>query len=250
MTGAPRNLVIDGDFVLLRMALIDEVGLPAAVVFQRIAWRCDIRPEGWTASLDELATECHLGKDQVKRATKILRDRGWVTADRLDRWDPTLSWRVVWDPASREAGNPPHEQQGTTPTQERETTSTSTEDVETSEDQSLLNPDPVEAEFEGFWRTYPRRVGRARALASYRKARKTATELEIAGGLHAQLPDLTARDLDKVPHPTTWLNQRRWEDDPAHAAQPGDRLRQREGLPGSDDGRFAMTAGPGERINW
>lgn len=136
MTGAPRHLSIDGDFVLLRMALIDEVGLPAAVVFQRIAWRCELRTDGWHASQAELAAECHLGLDQVKRATKLLRDRGWITADRVDQWDATLSWAPVWKPASREVENPLLDEGGTTPPEEGETSFTSYETDETSRDDS------------------------------------------------------------------------------------------------------------------
>jgi hypothetical protein len=81
-------------------------------------------------------------------------------------------------------------------------------------------PAGVEEEFAGFWRAWPRKVAKAKALQAYRTARKHATMEEIAAGLRSQLPDLRTREVHLVPHATTWLNQRRWEDDPAHAAQP------------------------------
>ena len=144
MPGAPRELSLEGDFVLLRMALIDEVGLAPAIVFQRIAWKCELRPDGWPATFEEIAAECHLGKDQVKRATKVLRDRGWITADRVDQWDPTLTWKVVWKPTSREVENPLLEEEETLPTVKGKTHFTSYEHVETSRDTSSSTTDVVD----------------------------------------------------------------------------------------------------------
>lgn len=162
MTGAPKHLSIDGDYVLVRMALVDVVGLVPAVVFQRIAWRCELRPDGWQATLAQIAAECHLGHDQVKRATTQLRERGWLTSKRADRWTPTLVWNVVWAPASREGENPPHEtpetpcpDEGETPsTEQGETHFSSYEDRKTSRQQpssstaDAADPDPVREDIE------------------------------------------------------------------------------------------------------
>lgn len=83
----------------------------------------------------------------------------------------------------------------------------------------VVVPDPIEAEFTGFWDAYPRKVGKKDAAKAYRAARKTATVEEISAGLRAQLPDLRTRGSAYVPHPATWLRQGRWADDPEHAAQ-------------------------------
>lgn len=90
-------------------------------------------------------------------------------------------------------------------------------------DQPAATPaeaDAVAAEFDRFWELYPRKVAKQAALRSYRSARKHTPVEAIAAGLRAQLPDLTTRERHLVPHPATWLNQHRWADDPAHAAQP------------------------------
>lgn len=79
--------------------------------------------------------------------------------------------------------------------------------------------DPIEAQFAGFWEMYPRKVGKPAALKAFRAALRRATVEDLAAGLRAQLPDLTARDRSLVPHPTTWLNQDRWADDPQQARQ-------------------------------
>ena len=70
--------------------------------------------------------------------------------------------------------------------------------------------------FAEFWKAYPKKIGKGAAEKAYAKA-----------GINGHLPDiLTAierarateqwqRDHGQfIPHPATWLNQRRWEDEP------------------------------------
>lgn len=68
---------------------------------------------------------------------------------------------------------------------------------------------------EEFWPAYPRKVGKSAALRIARKVAKSAKDIEaIMEGLTRQLPGLQAKELQFVPHCSTWLNQRRWEDEP------------------------------------
>jgi hypothetical protein len=72
--------------------------------------------------------------------------------------------------------------------------------------------------FDDFWNRYPRKVGKPKAQAAYRSARKRATRDEILTGLDRHLPAWRRLDRmgngDKIPHPTTWLNRDGWGDDP------------------------------------
>jgi hypothetical protein len=72
--------------------------------------------------------------------------------------------------------------------------------------------------FEEFWDRYPRRIGKAAARKSYVKAMKAATHDEIMFGLSQQMPSLASREQQYIPHPSTWLNQERWNDEPDHNA--------------------------------
>ena len=77
--------------------------------------------------------------------------------------------------------------------------------------------DQVEVWFsQEFWPVYPRREAKVAALRSARAVLRTP-ELRAAAlrALTLQLPDLTSRPPDKRPHPATWINGRRWEDEPA-----------------------------------
>jgi len=72
------------------------------------------------------------------------------------------------------------------------------------------------AEFESeFWQHYPNKVGKVKALDAYIAARRKATRTEILDGL-------ARYKSDKPPdrqwlNPATFLNQERWNDDPAPA---------------------------------
>jgi hypothetical protein len=83
----------------------------------------------------------------------------------------------------------------------------------------------VVSEFDVFWHHYPRKVGKPRARSAFNVARTKVTFDRIAEGLAPWIAYWDERDEPQyVPHPTTWLNQERWNDDPpppAHAEAPG-----------------------------
>jgi len=70
----------------------------------------------------------------------------------------------------------------------------------------------VDEHFEGFWSAYPRRIGKAAARRAWEKAMKVTTPEVIGAALRAaEWPE----DPQYIPHPATWLNQGRWDDQPA-----------------------------------
>lgn len=79
--------------------------------------------------------------------------------------------------------------------------------------------DTAEA-FTRFWEHYPRRVGKQAAQRAFEKAVKAGTEpAVILWGLRANEAALQAQHARGFcPHPTTWLNAGRWEDDPEAVA--------------------------------
>ena len=73
-------------------------------------------------------------------------------------------------------------------------------------------------DFADFWTAYPRKVGRGAAEKAFAAAiAKGATVAAIAAGLNRQQ---WPADPQFIPHPSTWLNQGRWQDDPTAAAPP------------------------------
>lgn len=80
----------------------------------------------------------------------------------------------------------------------------------------------VDRDFEDFWSAYPRKVGKEAARKAWKTARKRAPVEQIAAGLNAaKWPS----DRQFIPHPATWLNQGRWQDEPADSApEPAGKL--------------------------
>jgi hypothetical protein len=67
--------------------------------------------------------------------------------------------------------------------------------------------------FEQFWRIYPRKVAKGGARASFEKAIKRADPSVILAGAQRYRDDPN-RSLQFTKHPSTWLNQDCWDDDP------------------------------------
>ena len=76
---------------------------------------------------------------------------------------------------------------------------------------------PLHAGFDRFWQTYPRKVGKAKALEAWAKInpRCQLVEQMLETLAWQKESDDWMRDAGRyVPHPTTWLNQHRWDDEP------------------------------------
>lgn len=70
--------------------------------------------------------------------------------------------------------------------------------------------------FEQFWTAYPRKVGKPKAKQAFEKAVKDEETFEaVMDGLrrYKNTEQWNRDGIEFVPHPTTWLNQRRWEDE-------------------------------------
>lgn len=75
---------------------------------------------------------------------------------------------------------------------------------------------PDEDTFDQWWDMYPVKVGKATARKAYRKA--ALRHGDLTGKLQAYLQHRARHEgqgwLPNIPHPTTWLNQERWDDRP------------------------------------
>jgi len=68
--------------------------------------------------------------------------------------------------------------------------------------------------FNQFWDGYPRHVSKATAEKSFKKLKVTEDILsKMLHSLDIQKQSRQWSDKQFIPHPATWLNQRRWEDE-------------------------------------
>ena len=69
--------------------------------------------------------------------------------------------------------------------------------------------------FLAFWNAYPRRVAKGAARISFTRALDLADGNEIVQAAIAYAAHCVEAKIEPkfIPHPTTWLNAERWEDD-------------------------------------
>ena len=70
--------------------------------------------------------------------------------------------------------------------------------------------------FDQFWDAYPRKTGKGAALRIWEKLKPDddLTEIILKSIVaHCQCRQWTKENGQYIPHPSTWLNQRRWEDE-------------------------------------
>jgi hypothetical protein len=73
-------------------------------------------------------------------------------------------------------------------------------------------------DFQAFWQSYPRKVGKLAAEKAYEKARKRGvTQQQLLDGIAAYVQHKPA--YADFCHPATWLNQGRWDDEYAPATK-------------------------------
>lgn len=80
--------------------------------------------------------------------------------------------------------------------------------------------DDLDAEFEAWWPHYPRKVGKQAAVRAYRAVRKAGAKPDVlvsAVQQHAARWKIQRTETRFIPHPATWLNGGRFEDDPVEA---------------------------------
>ncbi len=74
-------------------------------------------------------------------------------------------------------------------------------------------PSVYSDDFEEFWRAFPRKDGKREALKAWKKLSGSEKASATADVPRRMKANWAGRELDKIPHAATYLNQRRWEDD-------------------------------------
>lgn len=98
-------------------------------------------------------------------------------------------------------------------------TVTAREEKRREENKRKTPPTPKGGESDGFsefWSAYPKKIGKVKALQAWNKIRPDdAVRAQILAALaqQAKSEDWRREDGRFIPHPTSWLNARRWEDD-------------------------------------
>ena len=91
----------------------------------------------------------------------------------------------------------------------------------------ITAPDPCTL-FEEFWKAYPKKIGKGYAFDCFKKIRVSRSLLDtmLEAIAKQKKSDMWKRDKGQyIPNPSTWLNQKRWEDDLGGETEEKPRLR-------------------------
>ena len=71
-------------------------------------------------------------------------------------------------------------------------------------------------EFEQFWRAYPKKVGKKKAQLAWKKAGDRPEIAQVIRRIEeSKRTDQWTKDNGQfIPHPSTWINEGRWDDEP------------------------------------
>ena len=86
-----------------------------------------------------------------------------------------------------------------------------------SSSSSSLKEGDSKGDFDIFWKAYPRKVAKIAARQAWAKAKDKPDIAFVVASLEKQKQSeqWTKDGGQFIPHPATWLNQGRWDDEPA-----------------------------------
>lgn len=103
---------------------------------------------------------------------------------------------------------------------------------------NLTNLTKPPDEFDVFWKAYPKKIGKKAALQAWKKAVGRPALAELLQSIEKQKKsEQWSKDNGQfIPHPVTWLNQGRWDDEVKIGAANGQPLQAKiPPMPGPED---------------
>jgi uncharacterized protein YdaU (DUF1376 family) len=148
--------------------------------------------------LEELVGEFLTRDGQWLYQKRLRKEFGYVSKKRLkNRAAAKSRWDKEKDICERNAPSP---SPSPSPSQE--------------ERGSNISVKMIDAQFEEWWISYPRKVAKGAARKAFTKAIKKATLQELISGATRYAQERSDEDPQYTRHPATWLNGEGWKDQP------------------------------------
>ena len=186
---------------------------------------------GWEVTIESLVRDNPEGRDAVRSAIRELEEYGYLVREKrrdgtkfagMDYTiqDPSIPSVGFPDVGKADVGKPTHKEdylpKDHLPEDQVQKHNTAPHGAATAAavtgELDLVSEDT----FDQWWSMYPVKVGKATARKAYRKA--ALRHGDLTGKLQAYLQHRARCEgqgwLPNIPHPTTWLNQERWDDRP------------------------------------
>jgi len=244
---APDDDVIRFEMIPHWIFKHSDITLPALRVYLSLKERSNDREESWP-SRSTLARDCGMNVKTVDRALDVLLSINALKIEpRMNaKGDRTSNlYRLIWQPSStpnvvptpnidptpkvdrtpkrvptvvplRDGGSVTNVQR-VAPQMVEELIHIELKHIEPTQIESIhesaSEKSKLDLSFDEFWKNYPRRAGKIKAKDAFRKVLKTTDAQTVIDGAKRYADDPNRQD-EFTAHPTTWLREGRWEDDP------------------------------------
>ena len=166
-------------------------------------------------SIGRLAQCCEMDKSAVHRHIGTLTTKGLISVKRRRRDDGGFTSNYytlhLEDPMLQNERDPSGKM--LYPPVAKSDTNLGNINLGKNEIVMVRNIDETIKDFERWWRIYPRKVGKAKAAPLFAKVREQINVEEIMEATIKFAQSMEGQEKRFIPHPTTWLNQERWNDE-------------------------------------
>ncbi len=204
---------------------------------ETLGYKKKFRSDMLQRSYESFSTQFGFKKSSVQSAFKNLRSLGLVRTElrtinisgglRCNNVlfvEPipkaVLSITVTMGPPPEKLGEAPQEKLGEVPKKSLGTNTESTTESTTEKKIDRSSAEKPQKLFEyskpflEFWKAYPRKTAKGLAFQAFKKAEINGKLSEVLAAIDMYKKTKQWQDVEFIPHPSTWLNQRRWEDEP------------------------------------
>src|SRR5699024_6157764 len=188
-------------------------------------------PDDWVVNLDEIKRNASDGESSFRSGWKELKDAGYVSKQsirdevtkKILKWE-TIIKEIPDEEKNHNVGNHNVESHQVGNHQVDNHKLLSTKELSTNklitniqkEHQPSDDGQSISERFEVLWKEYPRKEGKKKAFASYKRALKNGvTDEEIMEGLEKYNQYIKKEKTDRkyIAHGSTWFNENRWQDE-------------------------------------
>ena len=195
-------------------------------------------PDDWDYTVSGLATICGVGKDAVRTSLRELEACGYLIRKQRHNEDGHFSRNeyIVTNEPTDDGDTPLSDAPSTAepltdnPTQQNKDCTNTPYSPPKGDGQAPVQKgskqEPDWGLFEQFWAAYPRKQNKERARRAWKKLNP---DVALCQTMSAALErdkrsEQWRRDGGEfIPHPSTWLNNRRWEDESVDVQSPQER---------------------------
>jgi uncharacterized protein YdaU (DUF1376 family) len=198
-----------GDFIKATSRLTDS----QAMAYLRLIWMYYDSEKPLPNDIEVLALQVGLPIDDVHlllRAYFRLEDGVW----KHSRCDAEIEeYRSFVDKKSRAGKASAEQRKNSSTTSDEQVLNECSTDVQlTNNHKPITNNQEYIDRFDIFWKQYPRKVAKPNALKAWLKIKPDDVVLKkMLAAINNQ--GLSSKEIQFVPHPASWLNAQRWEDE-------------------------------------